>query len=105
MTYELGVGPIRGRHTWSINGKEITPLIAVSIQLANGEFITGVKERIGDMFDSLDFITNRDTYGPYGGNGGGEFRFEVEYGRITGIFGGTQAFGGEALSAHGFFYV
>lgn len=96
MTYERGVAPLRGRRDWD------SPLETVNIQLADNEYLVGARVNTGAFMDSLTFITNLQTYGPYGGPGGGLHSFD---GRITGIIAAVQNFGGYALQAIGFFYL
>lgn len=101
------MGPLWGRKVWTPPpGYLLAPLLR--IQLARDKFITGAKGRTSDIFDSLTFITNRNTYGPHGGNGGSESSLRQEMkGSITGIIGAVQnrGGGGVALSAIGFFYL
>lgn len=95
VTYERGRAPLCGRRTWE------NPLAAVNITLADSEFINGVVVKAGVYLDSLTFISNLKTYGPYGGDGGNVFKFN---GRVFGIVGAVQTFGGYALQAIGFLY-
>lgn len=71
------------------------------INFAKGEKILAVVGRSADRIDQLNFLTitdtgQRNTYGPYGGNGGDEFILNAE---VVGIFGRS----GAKLDAVGFY--
>ena len=45
-----------------------------TIHLAEDEYLVGIFGKYGEKVDSIHFVTNKDTYGRYGGLGG-----DVEY--------------------------
>ena len=58
------------------------------IKLAPDEYITGISGRKGDLIDQISIVTNKTTYGPYGGPGGGPFSLSAPSGdEIVGFFG------------------
>jgi hypothetical protein len=68
--------------------------------LSSDEQITVVNVRTGDFIDSIGFVTSKgNTYGPYGGGGGGPTRLE---GRVHAFYGGIfRLFGCPILSSIG----
>jgi hypothetical protein len=55
--------------------------------LASDEQITVVNLRMGSYIDAIGFVTNKgNTYGPYGGGGGGPSRLD---GPVYGFYGGN----------------
>lgn len=59
--------------------------IASLIYFNEGEYLRGIYGKSSGSLDSINFITNYRTYGPYGGNGGKEYRYEGE--NICGLWG------------------
>lgn len=41
-----------------------------TIPLADGEYLVGISGKYGAKVDSIRFVTNQGTHGPYGGDGG-----------------------------------
>lgn len=69
-----------------------------NVIFADGEAIERVDGRSGSYVDQLTFKTNKKTYGPYGGNGGGPFSEEL----LTDV-GGFFGRSGVYLDQVGFF--
>jgi len=68
------------------------------VRFVRGEEIVTVEGRSGKYVDQLTFVTNKKTYGPYGGNGGKEFQ-EGQLDGVGGFFGRS----GKYLDQVGFF--
>ena len=43
---------------------------STSIQLAEDEYLVGISGKYGRGVDSISFVTTKQKYGPYGGDGG-----------------------------------
>ena len=58
------------------------------IKLAPDEYIIGINGRGFAIVDQVSIVTNKTTYGPYGGEGGGPFSLSAPSGdEIVGFFG------------------
>ncbi|MDR1648016.1 MAG: hypothetical protein LBR88_08295 [Zoogloeaceae bacterium] len=71
---------------------------ATVIQFAEDEHIVSVQGRSGQRVDSLTITTNKNSYGPYGGNGGSPFG-PISAEKAGGFFGRS----GQELDAIGVF--
>ena len=70
----------------------------ININVDSGERIIGISGRTGGLVDQLTFITNHGRiFGPYGGNGGGQFT--VNGCLLRGILGRS----GRLLDSIGFY--
>jgi hypothetical protein len=59
-------------------------------KMQDGEFWKGVIIRHGSRIDEIQIITNKNTFGPFGGKGGAEVKLE-DLGQIIGISGRAKS--------------
>ena len=71
VTYKLSTGQ---EYTAPRHGGGGGGLNVITINVDSGERIIGISGRTGSLVDQLTFFTNHGRiFGPYGGNGGGQF--------------------------------
>ena len=95
ITYRLSNGQdYTGAHHGGTGGG----LRTFNVDVDGGERIVGVFGKSGSEVDRLGFVSNRGRiFGPYGGNGGGNFN--VNSCNVRGIYGRS----GSRLDSIGFF--
>lgn len=75
-----GWAPMQGNHDHGWRSE---------VTLADGEFITRVDTRGGNVVDAVTFISNKGRrFGPYGGGGGGAGSFQASPGQMLGCVSG-----------------
>ncbi|MFS7913619.1 putative jacalin-like lectin domain-containing protein [Helianthus anomalus] len=68
-----------------------------TIDIADDEEIIEINGKVGtfenlNLVTQLTFVTNKQTYGPYGTNGGTDFSCPIAKGKVVGFFGRYGAY-------------